>query len=125
MDTAHLLHSLLESDPGAREACGSQLVRLLGYLAQRSIGYGIRWYGSVEGSGDSAAGSAGMSGWSPAAAAAMRAAVTRAHSHGRRWADGGDLLVALAADPRCRAVEVLRAAGADVRGQPDSGPVTS
>jgi hypothetical protein len=125
MDTAHLLHSLVESDSGAREACGGQLARVLGYLAQRSIGYGIRWYGSVERSGDSAAGSSGTPGWSPAAAAAMRAAVARAHSHGRRWADGGDLLAALAADPRCRAVEVLRAAGADVTGQTDGGPVTS
>ncbi|AYN43949.1 peptidase [Streptomyces dangxiongensis] len=52
-DTAHLLHSLLEHDPEARAAVGgpARLARLLGYLVQRSIGYGLRWQGSVEDSG--------------------------------------------------------------------------
>ncbi|MEC3998570.1 Clp protease N-terminal domain-containing protein [Actinacidiphila sp. DG2A-62] len=53
-DTAHLLHSLLERDPAAREACDDgtgRIVRVLGYLVQRSIGYGMRWSGSVEDSG--------------------------------------------------------------------------
>ncbi|MYQ49303.1 peptidase, partial [Streptomyces sp. SID4985] len=50
IDTAHLLHSLLESDPEARAAVGTptQLARLLGYLVQRSIGYGLRWQGGAE-----------------------------------------------------------------------------
>ncbi|MEU0336994.1 Clp protease N-terminal domain-containing protein [Streptomyces sp. NPDC006193] len=53
-DTAHLLHSLLEHDPEVRAAVGGppQLARLLGYLVQRSIGYGLRWQGSVEDSGE-------------------------------------------------------------------------
>ncbi|MEU0252054.1 Clp protease N-terminal domain-containing protein [Streptomyces sp. NPDC006184] len=52
-DTAHLLHSLLEHDPEVRAAVGgpARLARLLGYLVQRSIGYGLRWQGSVEDSG--------------------------------------------------------------------------
>ncbi|MEU3860600.1 Clp protease N-terminal domain-containing protein [Streptomyces sp. NPDC028722] len=52
-DTAHLLHSLLEHDPEVRAAVGgpTRLARLLGYLVQRSIGYGLRWQGSVEDSG--------------------------------------------------------------------------
>lgn len=125
IDTAHVLHSLLEADPAAREACGGQLVRVLGYLAQRSIGYGIRWHGSVEESGALQAVTSGTAGWSPAAATAMRAAVARAHSHGRPQADGGDLLATLAADPRCRAVEVLRSAGVEVSGHLDDGTVAS
>lgn len=53
IDTAHLLHSLLEHDPEARAAFadGTQLARLLGYLVQRSIGYGLRWQSGVEDSG--------------------------------------------------------------------------
>ncbi|MEU0056201.1 Clp protease N-terminal domain-containing protein [Streptomyces sp. NPDC006334] len=53
IDTAHLLHSLLEHDPQVRAAFaeGSQLARLLGYLVQRSIGYGLRWQSGVEDSG--------------------------------------------------------------------------
>ncbi len=54
IDTAHLLHSLVESDPEAAGAFEGreQLARVLGYLVQRSIGYGLRWQRSVE---DSAA----------------------------------------------------------------------
>lgn len=53
IDTAHLLHSLVESDPEVREAfdSGPQVARVLGYLVQRSIGYGLRWQGTVEDSG--------------------------------------------------------------------------
>ncbi|MFF8405276.1 Clp protease N-terminal domain-containing protein [Streptomyces sp. NPDC015684] len=60
VDTAHLLHSLLEHDPEVRAAVGGapRLVRLLGYLVQRSIGYGLRWQGTVEDSGAPAAVSA-------------------------------------------------------------------
>nr|WP_237538742.1 Clp protease N-terminal domain-containing protein [Streptomyces sp. SID486] len=52
-DTAHLLHALLEHDPEVRAAMGEprRLARLLGYLVQRSIGYGLRWQSRVEDSG--------------------------------------------------------------------------
>ncbi|GGV55770.1 peptidase [Streptomyces longisporoflavus] len=128
IDTAHLLHSLLETDPDVRAALddGAQVVRLLGYLVQRSIGYGLQWQGTVEDSGampllhaagaGSGSGSGGKeTGWSPSAAAAMEAAAERAARRGEPHALGVDLLAALAADPDCRAVEVLRRAGADAR----------
>ncbi|MGW0939996.1 Clp protease N-terminal domain-containing protein [Streptomyces sp. NPDC002666] len=116
IDTAHLLHSLIESDQAVRTAFdgGPQLARVLGYLVQRSIGYGLRWQGAVE---DSGAGpvvtDAAAEGWSPSAASAMAGACRRARSLGRERAGGGDLLVALAADRECRAVEVLEWAGVD------------
>ncbi|MGW7272883.1 Clp protease N-terminal domain-containing protein [Streptomyces sp. NPDC054864] len=123
IDTAHLLHSLLETDPGVRAAFddGAQVVRLLGYLVQRSIGYGLQWQGTVEDSGAvpmvgprrSAAVTAKETGWSPSASAAMEAAIERAGSRGEPRALGIDLLAALVADPDCRAVEVLGRAGAD------------
>lgn len=129
IDTAHLLHSLLETDPRAREACDAgsgQVVRVLGYLAQRSIGYGLEWQGSVEDSGALPVVTARSTpGWSPAAAAAMRTAVRSAQRGGRGQADGIDLLNALAADPHSRAVEVLRTAGLDVSRYLDEGPVAS
>lgn len=68
-DTAHLLHALLEHDPASREAVdaceqgGEQLVKLLGLLVQRNIGYGLKWHGSVEDSG--AVPMARSDGWSP------------------------------------------------------------
>ncbi|MFD8379970.1 Clp protease N-terminal domain-containing protein [Streptomyces sp. NPDC059679] len=128
IDTAHLLHTLLESDPRARAAFAGgppQVARLLGYLAQRAIGYGVQWSGSVEDSGArrrvrprdlrgiQGAQGGGMSGWSPAAVAAMGAATARARARGALRAEGPDLLAALADDPECRAVEVLRRAGVD------------
>jgi ATP-dependent Clp protease ATP-binding subunit ClpA len=142
VDTAHLLHSLLENDPRAYAACdagGGQSARMLGYLVQRSIGYGLRWHGSVEDSGElPTIGEGAAPGWSPSAAAAMRAAVVLARRGGRLRADGVDLLHALAADPQCRAMDVFRAAGIDVdtfrdgaashrddSGYRDDGPVAS
>lgn len=118
VDTAHLLHSLIESDPEVREAFdgGPQLAKVLGYLVQRSIGYGLRWQGSVEDSGavpvvrDPA-----TEGWSPAAVAAMEDALRRAGRRGEPRAGGLDLLAALAADSESRAVEVLGRAGVDAR----------
>ncbi|MGW4628581.1 Clp protease N-terminal domain-containing protein [Streptomyces rubiginosohelvolus] len=115
IDTAHLLHSLIEADPEVREAFdgGPQLARVLGYLVQRSIGYGLRWQGSVEDSGtvpvvrDPAADGC----WSPAALAALY----RAASRGEDRAAGLDLLAALAADAESRAVEVLARGGVDAR----------
>ncbi|MER6771701.1 Clp protease N-terminal domain-containing protein [Streptomyces bacillaris] len=124
IDTAHLLHSLVESDPEVREVFdgGPQLAKVLGYLVQRSIGYGLRWQGSVEDSGavpvvrDPARDvAAGAEGWSPSAVAAMEGALHRAGLRGERRARGLDLLAALAADAECRAVEVLSRAGVDAR----------
>nr|WP_309235558.1 Clp protease N-terminal domain-containing protein [Streptomyces sp. TRM64462] len=139
IDTAHLLHSLVESGPDVRAAFGDgrQVARVLGYLVQRSIGYGLRWQASVEDSGavpvvtvegaereDASRGDASLRGvswedasqvpaWSPAVAAAMEGALARAEARGDVRADALDLLAALAADPRCRAVEVLTRAGVD------------
>ncbi|MEV0222046.1 Clp protease N-terminal domain-containing protein [Streptomyces sp. NPDC050704] len=114
IDTAHLLHSLLESDPEVRALFDSdpQVVRLLGYLVQRSIGYGLRWQSSVEDSG--AVPTVTESGWSPVAAGAMEAAYERAVRRGAELAVEVDLLAAIVADPESRAVEVLGRAGADV-----------
>ncbi|WP_167155186.1 MULTISPECIES: Clp protease N-terminal domain-containing protein [Streptomyces] len=113
LDTAHLLHSLMESDPEVRAALddGAQLARVLGYLVQRSIGYGLRWQGSVEDSG--AVPLMTQPGWSPSALTAMEYALGRAEARGGEPVGGCDVLAALAADPDCRAVEVLRHAGVD------------
>ncbi|MFI2205188.1 Clp protease N-terminal domain-containing protein [Streptomyces sp. NPDC020192] len=136
MDTAHLLHSLLEHDPEVRAAVGDarRLARLFGYLVQRSIGYGLRWQGSVEDSGAIAvvaarAGSGARDArdtpaWSPAAAAAMAGAHARARHRGAPRPAGTDLLAALTADPGNRAVEVLERAGIpahDLGGRTGSG----
>ncbi|MEX2970293.1 Clp protease N-terminal domain-containing protein [Streptomyces sp. C184] len=115
VDTAHLLHGLLESDPAVRAAFdgGPQVARLLGYLVQRSIGYGLRWHGAVEDSGAVPLVEGGVPGWSPAAAAAMDGALDRAHARYATRAGCLDLLAALVDDPESRAVEVLRRAGVD------------
>nr|WP_241968083.1 Clp protease N-terminal domain-containing protein [Streptomyces sp. ICBB 8177] len=118
VDTAHLLHSLLEADPCSREALDAggpgRVARVLAYLAQRSIGYGLRWSGMVEDSGAVPVVRADAGpGWSPAAGAALRLARERAAARGADAAEGADLLAAFAADPGCRAVQVLRAAGVD------------
>ncbi|UYM23216.1 peptidase [Streptomyces albus] len=128
-DTAHLLHALLEHDPASREAVdaceqgGEQLVKLLGLLVQRNIGYGLKWHGSVEDSG--AVPMARSDGWSPAAAGALEAARERAYARGDRPA-GPDLLAGLVADPECRAVQVMERAGVDrelLRRRLDAEPV--
>ncbi|MGW0783926.1 Clp protease N-terminal domain-containing protein [Streptomyces sp. NPDC002913] len=114
VDTAHLLHSLVESDPEVREVFdgGPQLARVLGYLVQRSIGYGLRWQGTQEDSGEfPAVREPDGEGWSPSAAAALERAVRGAVLRGRVHAGGLDLLLALVTDPRSRAVEVLERAG--------------
>ncbi|WP_107407062.1 Clp protease N-terminal domain-containing protein [Streptomyces indicus] len=131
LDTAHLLHSLLESDPAVRAVFGdgARVARLLGLLVQRSIGYGLRWQGTVEDSGAVPVvrelpavrdfpgvrdrGAREGEGWSPAALTALHLALSRAHEGGRETADGLDLLAALACDPECRAVEILRRSGVD------------
>jgi Clp amino terminal domain, pathogenicity island component len=122
LDTAHLLHSLLESDPVVRAFLGGggpQTAKLLAYLAQRCIGYGLRWRDTVEecgrprGPGD---GSGALPGWSPAAARALDVALERTKARGAACAEGVDLFAGLAADAECRAVEVLRTAGVDAGG---------
>ncbi|MET7683709.1 Clp protease N-terminal domain-containing protein [Streptomyces sp. NPDC005423] len=112
LDTAHLLHTLLESDPEVRGVFGDgpRIARLLGYLVQRSIGYGLRWQGTVEDSGALSA-PAAADGWSPLAADALECACERAGRRGGDLARGTDLLAAIVADPRARAVEVLGRAG--------------
>ncbi|WP_371672902.1 Clp protease N-terminal domain-containing protein [Streptomyces sp. NBC_00289] len=114
IDTAHLLHSLLESDPEVREAFGEgpQVARLLGYLVQRSIGYGLRWHGTVEDSGGLPV-VTDLAGFSPLAAGALERACARAAGRGGGPARGVDLLAAIVVDHQARAVEVLARAGID------------
>ncbi|GGP46061.1 peptidase [Streptomyces calvus] len=114
IDTAHLLHSLLESDAEVRALFGEgpRTARLLGYLVQRSIGYGLRWQSAVEDSGLVPA-VAEVAGFSPLAASCMEYARERAARDGRAPARGTDLLAALLVDPQARAVEVLARAGID------------
>ncbi|CAL9282894.1 Clp protease N-terminal domain-containing protein [Streptomyces sp. NPDC050585] len=112
-DTAHLLHALVESAPAVRDALGApRAARVLTYLVQRSIGYGLRWHGTVEGSPPPVPDPA-RAGWSPAAAAALDLATARARARGDQRAHPLDLLAGLAADPDCRAVQVLLRAGVD------------
>ncbi|MER7837946.1 Clp protease N-terminal domain-containing protein [Streptomyces sp. NPDC096040] len=117
VDTAHLLHSLIEYDPEVRAVIGDapQLARLLGYLVQRSIGYGLRWQSGVEDSGAipalPQAAAMGDGAWSPVAAAALEYARSRARRRTADQADGTDLLAGLVVDPESRAVEVLERAG--------------
>lgn len=119
VDTAHLLHSLLETDREVWEFLdgGSpQAGKLLGYLVQRSIGYGLRWQGTVEDSGalpraEEQSGSGPY--WSPTAVAALAAALDRARSRGGEQVEGVDLFAGVVADSECRGVEVLEHAGVD------------
>ncbi|MGI5373865.1 Clp protease N-terminal domain-containing protein [Streptomyces sp. CA-251387] len=114
IDTAHLLHSLLEHDPDVYAAFGEgpQIARLLGYLVQRTIGYGLRWQGAVEDSGAVPVVMDGE-GFSPLAASAMEHTRRRAALRGDAQARGIDLLAAIVTDPQARAVEVLARAGID------------
>ncbi|MGW2516265.1 Clp protease N-terminal domain-containing protein [Streptomyces sp. NPDC001617] len=114
IDTAHLLHSLLEYDTEARTVFGEgpEIARLLGYLVQRSIGYGLRWQGSVEDSGAVPVVTE-ADGFSPLAAGAMECAHALAAARGDDAALGVDLLAAIVLDRQARAVEVLDRAGID------------
>lgn len=114
IDTAHLLHSLLEHDRDVYGVFGDgpQIARLLGYLVQRTIGYGLRWQGTVEDSGAVPVVRDGE-GFSPLAASAMEHACRRAARRGATQARGIDLLAAIVLDPQARAVEVLARAGID------------
>ncbi|MFD4375565.1 Clp protease N-terminal domain-containing protein [Streptomyces sp. NPDC058486] len=124
VDTAHLLHALVESDPETRAAFDGEerVARVLGYLVQRSIGYGLRWQRSAEGADaprplPAVRAEEGTrrrnSRWSPAAAAALEEALRRAAARGEEQPHGLDLLAGLAADPGSRAGEVLKHAGID------------
>lgn len=117
IDTAHLLHSLLESDPEVSAVFGEGpgSARLLGYLVQRSIGYGLRWQGTVEDFGALPGATGTRDGLSPVASAALEHARERAARRGEDRVRGVDLLAALVAAPRARAVEVLGRAGVDTR----------
>ncbi|HET9383434.1 MAG TPA: Clp protease N-terminal domain-containing protein [Streptomyces sp.] len=114
IDTAHLLRSLLEYDFDVRAVFGEgpRTARLLGYLVQRSIGYGLRWQSGVEDSG-AVPGAPDTEGFSPVAAGAMAYARQRAAQRGAPRARGLDLLAAIVMDPQARAVEVLARAGID------------
>ncbi|MEU2182657.1 Clp protease N-terminal domain-containing protein [Streptomyces thermolilacinus] len=114
-DTAHLLHALVEAAPAVRDALGApRAARVLAYLVQRSIGYGLRWHGTVERSGaPPLVPGPARHGWSPAAAAALDLACARARARGEQRAHPLDLLAGLTADPDCRAVQVLARAGVD------------
>lgn len=114
VDTAHLLHSLLECDAEARALLGDgpRGARVLGYLVQRSIGYGLRWQSTVEDSGAVPV-VTGVAGFSAPAAAAMEDACARAARRGAARTGGVDLLAALVADPRTRAAEVLARAAVE------------
>ncbi|MFD4975009.1 Clp protease N-terminal domain-containing protein [Streptomyces sp. NPDC058424] len=114
IDTAHLLHTLLESDPEVRAVFdgGPQIARLLGYLVQRSIGYGLRWQNTVEDSGALPVVTE-ADGLSPMAFAALEYACERAARRGDDLARGLDLLAAIVVDPQARAVEVLTRAAID------------
>ncbi|MEU9330364.1 Clp protease N-terminal domain-containing protein [Streptomyces canus] len=116
IDTAHLLHSLLDADAEAYAVFDAepQLPRLLGYLVQRSIGYGLRWQGSIEDSGAVPVVTT-TEGLSPLAAGAMEYARARAEHRADGPARGIDLLAAILVDPESRAVEVLTRAGIDAR----------
>jgi hypothetical protein len=108
VDTGHLLHALLETDESALGVAApmpTQATRLMGYLVQRSIGFGRLWrFGEGVADRESER-SAGLA-WSATAARALA-----------RAARGGgsvlDLLRELAAVPDSRAAEILHGAGID------------
>lgn len=118
IDTGHLLHALLESDERALGLVApqpTQATRLMGYLAQRAIGFGRDWLPG-EGAGVPGPRRSVPPGWSRSAAAALGRAELAALIR-----DGGepevlDLLAELVGDAECRAAEVLLGAGVDLEG---------
>ncbi|MEY9877054.1 hypothetical protein ABH931_006576 [Streptacidiphilus sp. MAP12-33] len=109
VDTGHLLHALLESDDSALGVAAPlpvQATRLMGYLVQRSIGFGRLWRFGEGVTDRERERSAGLA-WSTTAAGAL----ARAGRGG-----GGtvlDLLRELATVSDSRASEILRGAGID------------
>ena len=115
VDTGHLLHALLESDDralGLAAPLATEAARLMGYLAPRSLGFGREWK-SGEGAGAHRAQERNRLRWSRSAGDALEQASRVALARTGHEADALDLLVQLAADPSCRAVEILRGAGVD------------
>jgi len=115
VDTGHLLHALLESDDRALGLTAPQLAqstRLMGYLAQRSIGFGRAWR-SGEGAGTHRAQERDRLRWSRSAGDALEQASRVALARTGQEANALDLLAQLAADPSCRAVAILCGAGVD------------
>lgn len=116
-DSGHLLHALLEADDRALVLVAplpTQSTRLMGYLAQRSIGFGLDWR---PGEGATARPHRPVPpGWSRSAATALERAELSALSamirgRGNGDPDALDLLAALLVDEESRAVEMLRGAG--------------
>ncbi|MEZ0092924.1 Clp protease N-terminal domain-containing protein [Streptacidiphilus sp. EB129] len=115
IDTGHLLHALLESDDrvlGLAAPLPAQATRLMGYLAQRSIGFGRHW-GSGEGENALGAVLPSLPGWSRSAAAALARVGPSARIRTGGHPEALDLLGELAADPSCRAAAILQGAGVD------------
>ena len=121
IDSGHLLHALLECDEqvlGLAAPLPTQATRLMGYLAQRSIGFGRDW---LQGEGESADDGVGIPrqrfalppGLSDAAEAAVDRARVAALLRDAAEADPLDLLAELASDPDSRAAKMLKGAGAD------------
>ena len=118
VDTGHLLHALLESDEralGLLAQLPTQSTRLMGYLAQRSIGFGRDWRPG-EGAGVPRTRLSAPPGWSRSAAAALGRAELAALIRDDGGPDPLDLLAELVCDPECRAAEVLVGAGIDLPG---------
>lgn len=118
IDTGHLLHALLESDQralGLVAPLPTQATRLMGYLAQRAIGFGRDWRPG-EGAGAPRARRSAPPGWSRSAAAALGRAELGALIRDGGEPDALDLLAELVADPASRAAQVLAGAGVDLPG---------
>lgn len=108
VDTGHLLHALLETDESALGVAAPlpvQATRLMGYLVQRSIGFGRLWRFGEGVTDRERERSAGLA-WSASAAGALGRA---SRSEGTVL----DLLRELATVADSRAAEILRGAGID------------
>jgi hypothetical protein len=114
IDTGQLLHALLESDERALRLVApqpTQATRLMGYLAQRTIGFGRDWL-----PGEGAGVRSVPPGWSRSAAAALGRAELAALIRDGGEPEALDLLAELVGDVECRAAEVLLGAGVDLEG---------
>ncbi|MFC1434357.1 Clp protease N-terminal domain-containing protein [Streptacidiphilus sp. N1-3] len=121
IDTGHLLHALLESDEralGLVTQLPTQATRLMGYLAQRSIGFGRDWRPGEGANAIRPRLSAPLAppGWSRSAAAALERAALAALIRDRGEPDVLDLLAELVSDSECRAAAMLLGAGVELQG---------
>jgi hypothetical protein len=121
VDTGHLLHALLESDErllGLVAPNPAHATRLLGYLAQRSIGFGRDWQpgegANVSRARHAAPPNTPATAWSRSAAAALGRAELAGLIRGSDEPDTLDLLVELVGDRESRAAEVLHGAGLEL-----------